>query len=611
MTKTVPKLIEGRDLAVRVGWATADALIVVCSVAVGAWLRFDMDIAQTMRYSVLTFAIIAGLLQFVVGLAIGLLGHSHRRGSFEETAQVARGAVLVGILLVLLRLLTEVFTVPRSIPFVVPVLGLLGMFALRFIIRSYRWGKPSVGDRDTPVIVYGAGEGGRQLLRALARDASAEGKFVPVGVIDDDPKKKRMPLEGLRVSGGSERLSDLVERTGATTLAVAMPSLPADRLGAIRDLARFHHLDLLVLPPVGRLLGPARGADLHKLNLEDLLGRQRITMDASTISASITGKRVLVTGAGGSIGSELVRQIAKFSPAKLVLLDRDESALHGTQMSLTGRALLDDGTLALCDIRDLEALTRIFEREQPEVVFHAAALKHLTLLEQFPLEAWQTNVLGTGNVLAAAEAVGVQSFVNISTDKAASPTCVLGYSKRLAERLTAQFAERNGSTYVSVRFGNVLGSRGSVITAFTAQIEQGGPLTVTHPDVERFFMLIPEASQLVLQAAAIGSNGDVMVLDMGQPVKIIDVANTLIDLSGKTDIDVIFTGLRPGEKMSEELFAHGEHIKSAGHPLINKVGVPSMSPQRVSEANVVSNPEAAHLWMRDHATESISPSRLS
>lgn len=597
---------ERRDLAVRSAWATVDAFIVALSVLAAAWLRFDMDARLATQPAIVAFAFVAGGLQLASALALGFVNHQHRRGSFEETAQVARAALIVGIALVSLRLFTDWFTIPRSLPFIVPVFALVGMFALRFIVRSYRWGSPSVGDADTPVIVYGAGEGGRQLLRALARDTSTDGKFIPVAVIDDDPRKRRMPIEGMRVSGGPERLSDVIERTSATTLAVAMPSLHADRLKQIRDLARSYHLDLLVLPPVGRILGPASGADLHKLNLEDLLGRQRITMDAATISAVITGKRVLVTGAGGSIGSELARQIAKFSPAKLVLLDRDESALHGTQMSLTGRALLDDGTLALCDIRDEAALKRVFESQQPEVVFHAAALKHLTLLEQFPLEAWQTNVLGTGNVLAAAEAAGVRTFVNISTDKAASPTCVLGYSKRLAERLTAEFADRNDGTYVSVRFGNVLGSRGSVITAFTAQIDQGGPVTVTHPEVERFFMLIPEASQLVLQAAAIGANGDVMVLEMGQPVKILDVAHTLIDLSGKADIEVVFTGLRPGEKMSEELFTVGETIESAGHPLINKVEVPRLSTERVSGVDAT-EPEQARNWMLEQATGAVSP----
>lgn len=344
------------------------------------------------------------------------------------------------------------------------------------------------------------------------------------------------------------------------------------------------------------LIGPPQGADLRQLNLEDLLGRGRVELDAGAITESISGKRVLVTGAGGSIGAELCRQISRFGPAKLVLLDRDESALHATQMSMTGRALLDDGTLALCDIRDPEALRALFEREQPQIVFHAAALKHLTLLEQFPLEAWKTNVLGTLNVLEAAQQVGVETFVNISTDKAAHPTCVLGYSKRVAERLTARFADRDDNTYVSVRFGNVLGSRGSVITAFTAQIERGGPVTVTHPDVERYFMLIPEACQLVLQAAAIGNDGEVMVLDMGEPMKIVDVAKTLIDLSGKRDIDIVYTGLRPGEKMSEVLFSPGEHIQRSAHPLVTHVTVPPL-PTSAVRTTRHDGPHDALRWM--------------
>ena len=271
-------------------------------------------------------------------------------------------------------------------------------------------------------------------------------------------------------------------------------------------------------------------------------------------------------------------------------------------MGLTGRALLDDGTLALCDIRDPHALRQVFDKERPEVVFHAAALKHLTLLEQYPLEAWKTNVGGTLNVLEAATAVGVQTFVNISTDKAADPTCVLGYSKRLAERLTADFSTTYPGTYVSVRFGNVLGSRGSVITAFTAQIERGGPVTVTHPDVERYFMLIPEACQLVLQATAIGRSGDVMVLDMGEPVKIIDVARTLIDLSGRQGVTIDFTGLRPGEKLSEVLFTPGEVVEQSAHPLVRHVTVPPITPRAV-RTQLFDEPNVAMAWMAGHAVQ--------
>ncbi len=262
------------------------------------------------------------------------------------------------------------------------------------------------------------------------------------------------------------------------------------------------------------------------------------------------------------------------------MLDRDESGLHATQMSIEGRALLDSDSLVLCDIRDADAVRAVFARVRPDVVFHAAALKHLTLLERFPAEALKTNVVGTLNVLEAARGVGVSTFVNISTDKAARPTCVLGWSKRIAERLTAAVdGEVPEARYISVRFGNVLGSRGSVVVAFAEQIRNGGPVTVTHPEVERYFMLIPEACQLVLQAGAIGTGGEVMVLDMGTPVKIVDVARTMIRMSGRKDVDIVFTGLRPGEKLSEELFTPGEEVTASSHPLlITQVTVPALSP---------------------------------
>ncbi|GAA1748842.1 hypothetical protein GCM10009810_06670 [Nostocoides vanveenii] len=259
--------------------------------------------------------------------------------------------------------------------------------------------------------------------------------------------------------------------------------------------------------------------------------------------------------------------------------------------------MLDDDNVVLADIRDAKRMYEVMEQTRPDVVFHAAALKHLPLLEQYPMEAWKTNVVGTLNVLRAAQAVGVETFVNVSTDKAANPTCVLGYSKRITERLTASFADRDEHTYVSVRFGNVLGSRGSVITAFTAQIEQGGPVTVTHPDVERYFMLIPEACQLVLQSAAIGRDGEVMVLEMGNPVKIDDVAKTLISKSGRRDVEIAYTGLRAGEKMSEELFTPGESIKGTAHELVSSVDVPRLEPGIV-DTTTHPSPEASAEWMR-------------
>ena len=590
-----------REILVQIGWAAADALMMIVATFVAAWLRYDLDIYKVPLRSTATFAVLAACLYLVFGLIVGPYRIGHLRGSFEETADLGRTVVITAIPLVGLVLLTHwVPGVPRSLGVLTPALALGGMFTLRFVVRSYRWGRETPVTNLRKVIIYGAGLSGRQLVRALQNDSNTA--YAPVAILDDDPHKRRLRIDGLRVRGGREVLKRVAEQTDASALVIAIPSAERELLSELRSVAREAGLDVLILPPTDQRIGNVNSTDLRNLDLEDLLGRRRVQLDESAISEALTGKVVLVTGAGGSIGSELARQIHRFGPSKLVLLDRDESALHKVQMSLTGRALLDDGTLALVSIRDLDALREIFIQERPQLVFHAAALKHLTLLEQFPLEAWKTNVLGTMNVLRAAEEANVEVFVNISTDKAANPSCVLGYSKRVAERLTAHYASRQGiGRFVSVRFGNVLGSRGSVIEAFTAQIQRGGPITVTDPEVERYFMLIPEASQLVLQASVIGRDGDVLVLDMGTPVKILDVAKTLIEMSGRHDVDIVFTGLRHGEKLSEELFAPEEEIRPSAHPLVNLVSVPPINPWDVANTDL-STAEDALKWMRHEAT---------
>ncbi|WP_245633036.1 polysaccharide biosynthesis protein [Luteipulveratus mongoliensis] len=596
-----------RERLVQGVWAAVDAAIVALATYVAAWLRFDLHVTHINSWPIAQFAAVACVVHLVGGVVLGPYRVGHQRGSFEETADIGRVAVFSAVTLSAIVLLTPWLDVPRSLPIAVPAFAVVGMFTLRFVVRSYRWGRTTSRDEDHKIIVFGAGEGGRQLIRAIQRDQHAP--YAPVALLDDDPRKRRLKIDGVPVRGDRSRLASLAESSGARSLVIAMPSADADLVRDLSHEARRAGLEVLILPTVQELIGSPRGQDLRQLNLEDLLGRRRIRLDENAIADSISGKTVLVTGAGGSIGAELCRQIARFGPKRLLLLDRDESALHAAQMSLTGRALLDDGTLALVDIRDLDALRVLFQREKPDLVFHAAALKHLTLLEQFPLEGWKTNVLGTRNVLQAAYESGVETFVNISTDKAANPSCVLGYSKRLAERLTADFAHRGKGTFVSVRFGNVLGSRGSVISAFTSQIERGGPITVTHPEVERYFMLIPEACQLVLQASAIGQDGNVMVLEMGEPVKIVEVARTLIELSGKPGIEIVYTGLRPGEKLTEELFIPGEQINRSIHPQVNYVGVPSITPHQVLTAHPHDH-ESAHAWMRDEATADRPSPRL-
>lgn len=563
-------------------WAGIDGGLWVLSTIAAVFLRFDFDIGQAFAAQTLFYAACMTVGYLILGGLVGPYAVGHSRGSFEEILDLTKTALITGVVGLVVNVLPPTQFVPRSVPVTAALVAVVAMLAARTVLRTRR-ARHRRASADRRVLVLGAGEGGRQLVRTMLKDPNAG--LLPVALIDDDPAKSRLSIDGVRVRGTRSDIAHVADQTNATTLAVAIPSADSSLLTEIREITREADLDVLVLPPTTELFRRPTGRDLRALDLADLLGRRPIELDSTAIAHSINGKVVLVTGAGGSIGSELCRQIAKFGPRKLLLLDRDESALHGTQMSMSGRGLLDSDDTVLADIRDPERLEEVFATHRPQVVFHAAALKHLPLLERYPMEAWKTNVLGTLNVLEAAFAHDVETFVNVSTDKAANPTSVLGYSKRLTERLTSDFATRDDNTYVSVRFGNVLGSRGSVITAFTAQIEAGGPVTVTHPDVERYFMLIPEACQLVLQAAAIGTDGQVMVLDMGTPAKINDVATTLIDLSGRDDIEIVYTGLRPGEKLSEELFTPGEDIQQSAHPLVNHVDVAALTPREVLAAD--------------------------
>lgn len=422
--------------------------------------------------------------------------------------------------------------------------------------RAYN-GRTKDGHRDN-VIIFGAGDGGRRITESLLNDANS--RFHPVAILDDDEALHGASIQQLIVRGGRQALSDVVAETGAMHLLIAIPSASGTLVRSLETIGNEAGLRVCVLPTVAELVGRAISpSDIRDITPADLLGRRPVDLDLERRGSYVTGARVLVTGAGGSIGSELSRQLNLLNPAELLLLDRDESALHALQLSLDGQGQLQTDRLIIADIRDSVRMDSIFKRWKPDVVFHAAALKHLPLLELHPDEGLKTNVCGTHNLLSAARHHGVERFVNVSTDKAADPSSVLGYTKRLAERLTTEYGEQTQNDYVSVRFGNVLGSRGSVLPAFTAQIARGGPVTVTHPDVTRYLMTIEEASSLVIIAGAQGCTGDVLILDMGEPVRILDVANELISRSGK-DVEIIYTGLRPGEKMHEVLRSGEETI---------------------------------------------------
>jgi len=594
---------QSRQWVHRWVWVLFDGAIWFAAIYWATWLRFDFTNTDVLVDHTLVFATVAAVAYLLVGAAIGPYAVGHRRGSFEETTDLAGSALATTMALLIWAFVANPLIVPRSVPIVAGTLALVGMFAIRFIVRSYRSRHVTTDEDARRVIVFGAGDAGRRLLRSMMRDEQSG--FFPVALLDDDKNKHRLRIDGVRVRGTRANIADVARRFDATALVVALPLADAELIRELSELASAAGLDVLILPPLRDIIGgQPTSYDLRDVNLDDLLGRRRITMDTTAIAEQLAGRSVLVTGAGGSIGSELARQIARFGPEKLYLLDRDESGLQATQLSLTGQGLLQGDEVILADIRDLDAMRTVFRATLPDLVFHAAALKHLPLLESYALEAFKTNVLGTLNVLTAAAEVGVGTFVNISTDKAADPTCVLGYSKRVAEQLTASFSEDQPGSYVSVRFGNVLGSRGSVVHAFAAQIKAGGPVTVTDPDVERFFMLIPEACQLLLAAASIGTDGEVMVLEMGEQVKILDVAKTLIRLSGRKDIDIIYTGLRPGEKLSEDLFSRDEHRRPTSNPLVTSVGVPTLSLDECLSAEL-DNHKAAAEWMRELSAPSV------
>ncbi|MCL3862922.1 nucleoside-diphosphate sugar epimerase/dehydratase [Actinotalea sp. K2] len=588
-----------RERLHRSAWAVIDALIWFAAILLATWLRFDFDLEPVLVGGTLLVAAVAVALHVAVGFFAGPYAVSHQRGSFEESSDISRTVAITAAGLAVWAFAASPLLVPRSVPLIAGAFALTGMFAGRFLVRSWRDRRAGSRRHQRRVIVFGAGNAGRRLLRSMVRDEQAG--YFPVALLDDDRSKRRLRIDGVRVRGTREDIAEVARAYDASALVVALPSADAALVRELSEAATAAGLDTLVLPPLHDIIGGKLSVqDLRDVNLEDILGRQPIVLDTEVIAGQIAGRRVLVTGAGGSIGSELCRQIARFDPAKLYLLDRDESGLQATQMSLTGQGLLEGDEIVLADIRDLDTLREVFGSAAPDIVFHAAALKHLPLLESFPLEAWKSNVLGTLNVLTAAAEVGVGTFVNISTDKAADPTCVLGYSKRTAERLTADFSHTQPGRYVSVRFGNVLGSRGSVVHLFTAQIERGGPVTVTHPDVERYFMLIPEACQLVLEAGSIGADGEVMVLEMGDQVRIVDVATTLIAMSGRKDVEIRYTGLRPGEKLTEELFSVQEPKRRTANPLLTSVPVPRIDASAVRGARLLSH-DGAGSWMREVA----------
>jgi FlaA1/EpsC-like NDP-sugar epimerase len=481
---------------------------------------------------------------------------------FGDIQKLALGCAIAGLGSAVVVLMLQLHAVPRAVLALHPMVSLMGLALARLAYRMlYEQARRRITGSDAEVkraLVLGAGEAARRLIAGIQNQG-----WQVIGLLDDDPHKRGARIAGVPVLGPLEAVQDRAVRGVATHLIVAMPAARGSQRRRALELAAPSGLPVLTVPSSAELHSGRAGIErVRDIEPEDLLGREPVQLDEAGIAEVLSGKTVLVTGAGGSIGSELCRQLAMYGPARLVLVEQSEFNLYSVEQAL-GASFPQLPLMRLVgDVKDLESMRQLFGRWRPQVVFHAAAYKHVPLMEEH--NAWaalSNNTMGTCHAATAAAECGAERFVLISTDKAVNPTNVMGATKRAAERVVSALAQRHPATrFMAVRFGNVLGSSGSVIPKFKEQIARGGPVTVTHPDIIRYFMTIPEAARLVLQAAAIGESGQVLVLDMGEPVKIVDLARDMIRLSGHAldDIAIVFSGLRPGEKLYEELLADAD-----------------------------------------------------
>lgn len=548
-----------------------DLLTIPASWLLAYWLRFNLDrippdFVTSALQSLPWIILIQGSIYWLFGLYRGVW----RFASLPDLVRITK-AVLTGtaVIVVLLFIVNRSAHIPRSVPILYLGLQLLLLAGPRLV---YRWLKDhrlnlSAGQR---VLIVGAGRAGEMLVRDMLRDPHRA--YYPLGFVDDKLRRQGAEVHGIPVLGPTAAIPEIVKRLGIDLLMLAIPSATAREMRRLVELCEHTGLPFRTVPELRSLMsGQVNVSQLRPVLIEDLLGREPIQLDWSGIHGGLAGRDILVTGAGGSIGSELVRQIAGTGPARLILLDHGEFNLYRIEMELLEAYPKLCFSRHLLDVTDATGVEALFQDERPEIVFHAAAYKHVPLLENQLRAAVRNNVIGTHLVAEAAAASGCERFVLISTDKAVNPSNVMGATKRIAESICQTLDGQSDCRFTTVRFGNVLGSAGSVVPLFQRQIERGGPVTVTHPDIERFFMTIPEACQLIMQAAVISDGGEIFVLDMGEPIKIRYLAEQMIRLSGHEpgeDIAIEYVGLRPGEKLFEELFYASEPLVATKHPKI-------------------------------------------
>jgi len=545
-----------------------DAVAAVLAWSLAYLLRFNFDLPADYAAELRQTLVLVVPLQMAIFWKSGLYRGIWRYASTADLRRIVLAVMLSAASIPLLFWMLRLgLVVPRSVLVINPLLLILLMGGSRFVYRMWKeqglYGNIKL--HGEPVLVLGAGDAAASLAKELAKSSD----WRLVGFLDDDTERHGRTLNGIRVLGGLDSLPEWAERLGVQQVIIAMPSSSHQQRKRAIQLCNAAKVKALTVPSFDDLMsGKVAVSQLRAIELDDLLGRDPVVLDDAGLRGLLAGQVVMVTGAGGSIGSELCRQIARFAPAKLVLFEQSEFALYTIEQELQQAFTALNFACLVGDVRDAARVDEVMRQHRPAVLFHAAAYKHVPLMEQH--NAWQAirnNVLGTWTVARAAQQHGAGKFVMISTDKAVNPTNVMGASKRLAEMVCQALQPSGNTRFVMVRFGNVLGSTGSVIPKFRAQIAQGGPLTVTHPEITRYFMSIPEAAQLVLQAGLMGKGGEIFVLDMGEPVKITELAKDLIRLSGFTEdeIKIEFTGLRPGEKLYEELLADSEHTLPTPH----------------------------------------------
>jgi FlaA1/EpsC-like NDP-sugar epimerase len=570
-SSAVVRTLPVRAARLRAGlvYAVQDVIVVAVCFATVLLLRHGGDVPAEHWAGYVMFVPVAAAVFVSMHAALGLYGRIWRYASIHEARRLLSAGALATVMLFLVAEATG-GPLPRSVVLAGAVFTTMLVGTTRFQSRLFAFRRNAEAPAGVGVVILGAGDTGASLARQMM-DAPRR-QFTPLAFLDDAAILHGRTVHGIPVVGGFDALPAVAGRTGAQVALLAVPTAGRDLVRRIAELAEQAGVGLRVLPPEGHgdMLTAPSLSSVRDVGIEDLLGREQVRTDLDQVSALVTGRRVLVTGGGGSIGSEIVRQVSALSPAQLVVLDHDETHLHDAVASVpTGHGPAP--VVELADIRDPVRILRSFRRHRPEVVFHAAAHKHVPVLEEHPSEAVQTNVVGTQHLVDAADAVGTQVLVLISTDKAVKPTSVMGASKRVAEMIVTNGARQSGRRWCAVRFGNVLGSRGSVVPTFLRQIESGGPVTVTDPRMTRYFMSIPEAVQLVLQAAAMSRGGDLFMLDMGEPVRILDLAKRMVRLSGRRlgeDVELRIVGARPGEKLHEELSMPDERSEQTAHPSV-------------------------------------------